>query len=359
MLATSAFLIGLAFLQVLTAPAAIGQTTNKTGTRATDNVILRWKMASAYPGSLPLYGTLGKRLTEQLARASDGRIRLTFMEPGTSVRPEKCFEAVAEGKVEACWSSPRLWFGRERSLALFSGVPFGPSTREYTAWLYYGGGQALLDKIYAPYGLKSIICGVAAPEAGGWFRNEIKEVDDLKGVKMRINGFGARIVSRLGVQARAIPANKIVAMLKSGAIDAAEYANPSIDVALGFPSAVSNYYFPGWHQQTLLLELLVSQKAWDNLPDGTRTMITMACGDNIRVGVAQGEALQVAAIRALQAKGVSIREWPPEVLQALRSAWAAIVAEEIVADPNFKKVWQSLSAFRQQYTKWRKIGYID
>lgn len=327
-------------------------------TPAQTAVILRWRMASNFPSRLTLYGSLGRRFTENVERVSNGTMVIEFAEPGEVVEPERCLEALRAGAVQACWSSPVHWYNRESALAIFAGAPFGPSTREFAAWYYYGGGRPLLDEIYARMGVKSILCGVAAPEGGGWFRREIDSVEDLQGLKMRFFGLGARVLGKLGVITFRIGGNEVVEAMRNGQIDAAEYSMPSVDAPLGFEDVARYYYFPGWHQQTMLLEFVVSRNAWENLPDANRAMIELACGDNFREGLAEGEALQARALRELRARRVELRRFPPEVMAALRRAWREVVEEERDANTTFKRVWDAYAEFRQTYETWQRLGYL-
>lgn len=326
--------------------------------KPSDQVFLNWPMASAYPSGLPVYGTLGKRLTEQLRTVSGGAITLSFIEPGKDNKPGACFTELKAGKRKACWGSPIYWYRHERALVLFGGAPFGPGARELAAWYSFGGGQELLDEIYERHGMKSILCGVAPADAGGWFRNPIKDAESMKGLRIRMFGLGARVLEKLGVNTRHMTGDEIVTALRTGQIDAAEHSMPAIDVGVGFHKLVKNYYFPGWHQQTTFLELLVSLPAWKRLPETSRSIIRTVCGDNFRYSIAEGAAIQASALRELRAKGVTIRTWPKDVLKALRGAWAEVVKEEIAVDPTFKKVWDSLSSFRAEYATWKRIEYL-
>ena len=145
---------------------------------------VRWKMASWFGQNLTQLGTLGHHVTGTIDRVSGGEFEIKYFDPGALVPPAECFDSVASGAVDACWSTPGYWYGKNSALAMFAAVPFGPQAGEYGAWIYFGGGQELMNEIYAEHGLYSLICGVIAPEASGWFRNEITSVDDLKGLKM-------------------------------------------------------------------------------------------------------------------------------------------------------------------------------
>ena len=326
--------------------------TKKPDFKVPESVYLKWTMASAFRGDTPQFGTLGKSFTAKLRRASAGAMQIGFAEPGQPIAAEKCFEAVIEGMVETCWSTPGYWTSTEKALALFSGVPFGPDAREYLAWYYYGGGEELLDEIYGGHGLKSVLCGVSAAEGGGWFREEIAGPGFFKGKKIRIFGLGARVVEKLGAIAVRLDAAELKKALEEGKIAGAEYSIPLIDLNMGLNTAAKFYYVPGWHKPATLLELLVRRGVWNGLADAAKAMIVNACGDTIREGLAEGASLQPAAIRELTAKGVDIRKFPDKVLSALEAAWQKVAEEESTANPLFKRVWRSLSSFRAEYRLW-------
>ena len=136
---------------------------------------------------------------------------------------------------------------------------------------------------------------------------------------------------------------------------------PSIDLKLGFHKMVKHYYFPGWHQPATLFSLMVNLKKWEALSATAKAQIGSVCGDNIRYGIAEGEALQFSALKEMSAMGVNIHRWPTEILQALEKAWREVAAEEAGADANFNRVWRSLSAFRKDYAIWDELGrpYIN
>ena len=319
---------------------------------------VRWKMGSAFPGKLVQLGTLGKSLSEKLERISGGDVQLKFFEPNALVPPLEMFDAISAGSLDAAWSTPGYWFGKEKALALFAAVPFGPGAGEYMAWFYYGGGKELMDKIYAKYNIKSVMCAVIAPEASGWFRKEIKSIDDLKGLKMRFFGLGAKVMEKVGVSTQLIAGGDIYPALELGTIDATEYSMPAIDLDLGFYQIAKHYYFPGWHQQSTLFDLMMNKTKWDALSDTQRAQIEVACGDNFREGLAEGEAIQAGALKQLKEKGVNIHRWPPEILAKLNEAWNEVAAELAAEDANFKEAWESLQSFRAEYAVWKELGYL-
>ncbi len=316
------------------------------------------RVAMSYAPDLPQFGSLARKLADRVKRSSGGAMALALAAPGQPTPPEQCFDAVIKNQVEACLSTPGLWAARYSALALFGGVPFGPEGVEHIAWMTYGGGEELLDEIYARHELKSVLCGITTAEGGGWFRKPIAAPEDLRGLKLRAYGLAARVYGRTGAEARHLEADKILEALKAGEIDGVEYSFPLIDLGVGFHTLVANYYLPGWQQPTVPLELLFQRKYWEQLPERERALLESACGDSVRDGLAEGEALQAAALRELRAKGVVLHRWPDPVWKALQRAWLDVAEQESEANPAFKKAWGVLSAFRAEYETWRKLGHM-
>lgn len=319
---------------------------------------VRWKMTSTFPSSLTQLGTMGKRFSEQISLVSGGNIEIRFYEPGALAPALEGFDAVSYGAIEAGWSTPGYWAGKEPALQLFGSIPFGPDAPEYLAWFYFGGGREIYDELYARHNIKGIICGITAPEASGWFKDEIKTVEDLKGKKIRFFGLGARVLNKLGANSQLLAGGDIYPALELGTIDGAEFSMPAVDYNMGFYQVAKNYYFPGWHQQSTMYEVTINLDDWNTLSETQKVQIETTCGDNVRFGVAEGEALQFEAMQKLEAEGVSLREWPPEVLAALREAWFEVAAEMAAEDEDFARAWASLQEFRENYKVWRDKGYL-
>lgn len=319
---------------------------------------VRWKMTSTFPSSLTQLGSMGKRFSDQINKVSGGNIEIRFYEPGALAPTLEGFDAVSYGAIEAGWSTSGYWAGKEPALQLFGSVPFGPDAPEYIAWYYFGGGKEIYRELYARHNMYALICGVTAPEASGWFKEEIKTVEDFKGKKIRFFGLGARVLNKLGANSQLLAGGDIFPALELGTIDGAEFSMPAVDYDMGFYQVAKNYYFPGWHQQSTMYEVTINLDAWNSLSETQQAQIETTCGDNVRFGIAEGEALQFEAMKKLEVKGVTLREWPPEVLSALEAAWLEVAAEMAAEDEDFARAWASLQTFRKDYKIWRDKGYL-
>jgi TRAP-type mannitol/chloroaromatic compound transport system substrate-binding protein len=314
---------------------------------------VRWKMQSAFASSLPHLGPSAVRFSNNIERMSGGKFEVKFFEPGALIPPLECFDAVSRGSIESCWTTPGYHTGKYPSLAFFTTVPFGPGLGEFLAWKWFGGGNKLRDEIYAKHDLVAVDASCIGPETSGWFRNEIKSIDELKGLKMRFFGLGAQVMQKVGVSTQLLAAADIYQALERGVIEATEFSMPKMDINLGFHQIAKFNYFPGWHQQVSCGELLMNKKAWDALPDHYKAMIEVAAQAGVAVTYAETEAQQFEVMAEMRDKHkVQIRRWDDKTLAAFEKAWLEVLAEESAKDATFKKVADHYLDFRKKYAIW-------
>lgn len=314
---------------------------------------VKWKMQSAFGSQLAHLGTSGVRFSENLDRLSAGSLELKFFEPGALVPALECFDAASQGSVEACWTTPGYHAGKIPAASFFTAVPFGPGYGEFLAWKVYGGGNDLRNEIYGEHGLYAIDGQSIGPETSGWFRTEVKSLDELKGLKMRFFGLGAKVMTKLGVSTQLLAGADIYPALERGVIDATEFSMPNMDIDLGFHQIAKFNYYPGWHQQVSVNELLMNKAAWDALSDQHQAMIEIAAGESVHHTYVETEALNPAAMNEMLEKhGVTNKRWGDEELAAFEQAWNEVLAEESANDPLFKKVADSYLAWRKTYKTW-------
>ncbi|MDH5749552.1 MAG: hypothetical protein OEY85_09610, partial [Rhodospirillales bacterium] len=183
--------------------------------------VVRWRMASAYNGNLPQIGALAKRVGRNVWRVSGGGVDIKFFEPDVLSSNRDLMEAISTGTIDAAFASPGIWGDSFPVLHFFSSLPFGPSTNEYLAWIYFGGGQVLADKFFNSHNIQGIFCGLTSPSGSGWFRNQIITLEDLQGLKVRFLGLGGKVMKELGVNPQSQQGGDIFIDLESNAIDGA------------------------------------------------------------------------------------------------------------------------------------------
>jgi TRAP-type mannitol/chloroaromatic compound transport system substrate-binding protein len=315
---------------------------------------VKWKMQSAFGGQLPHLGTSGVRFSKNISRLSGDKFEIKFYEPGALVPALECFDAASKGSVQSCWTTPGYHTGKlGTGVAFFTAVPFGPQIGEFLAWKRHGGGNAIRDAKYAEFGLVAVDNFCIGPETSGWFKKPVNNLDELKGMKMRFFGLGARVMQKMGVSTQLLAGADIYPALEKGVIDATEFSMPDIDQNLGFYQIAKNNYYPGWHQQISCSELLMNRDAFNKLPDNYKAMIEMAAGESIMATYANTEAKNPAAMNNMLTKyGVTNRRWDDATLATFEAAWNEVVKEESAKDPFFKEIAESFYAFREEYRGW-------
>ncbi|WP_424943745.1 TRAP transporter substrate-binding protein [Aliiroseovarius crassostreae] len=334
---------------LLTAPIA----------EAADKLLL--KTPIAFSTALPGLGSPIPRVAEQLQLMSGGTLKMKVYEPGKLVPPFEILDAVSSGKINSGYTTAGYWAGKIPAAPLFSAVPFGPEAGEYMAWLYYGNGMTLYQEMYdqAGFNVKVLPCAIIAPETSGWFAKEINQPGDLDGLKMRFFGLGGKVMQRLGVATSLLPGGEIFPALEKGAIDATEFSMPAIDARLGFHKLVKYNYFPGWHQQATVFELLVNKDVWNEASDQHKAIIENACKASMTDSFAEGEAIQHAAlIDNVENNGVEIKKWNDEMLATFRENWDAVAQEEAANDAFFAKVLGDMTEFRDGYAIWKENAFL-
>jgi len=319
----------------------------------------RWKLASTFPGTFPLLGTGGHRIAENITAITGNTVRVRFYDPGALVPPFEVFDAVSKGSVEAGWATPGYWIGKIPAASLFSSVPFGMKTDEMLAWYKHGGGKQSFENLYAEYNIKPLVCAILPPEGAGWFRKEIKTIDDLRGLKMRIGGLPATALEKVGASTQMIAGGEVYQALELGVIDAAEFSMPSVDLAAGYHEVADYYYFPGWHQPATILELMINLDKWNELSDLQRRQIETVCDAMITEIIAEAEATQAEALIEIAAHGTKIMRFPQEVQTALGDAWLEVAAEMSERDPKFKAIWDEMNDFRIKYKPWNELQQME
>ena len=319
---------------------------------------IRWKMQSTWGSQVAINGESAVYFSKKIEELSEGKIQIRFHEPNALVPSLEVWDAVKNKAIHAGYTTPGYHAGKIPAVSFFTAVPFGPSMGEYHAWMEYGGGNELKEEIYAEHGLYPINCLSHAPETSGWFKKKINSVEELKGLKMRFFGLGAMVMSKLGVSTQLLAGGDIYPALEKGVIDATEFSMPTHDLSYGFYQLAKFNYFPGWHQQTSIGELLLNLEEWNKLSDTAKALITSACRDTVWWALVRSEAKQVPAMRELEKKGVTFVRWSEEDLAKIEAAWDEVVAEQSAEDPLFAKIYASYKAFRDDYAIWRDNAYL-
>ena len=336
---------------------SIGAVAGGLAAPAISSIKHQWKMVTTWPKNFPGVGTGAERLAKLIGELSDGLLTVKVYGAGELVPALEVFDAVSRGTAEMGHGAAYYWKGKHPATQFFVTVPFGMTAQEVNAWLYYGGGLELWREVYAPFGLWPAAAGNTGVQMAGWFNKEIKTVDDLKGLKMRIPGFGAEALRRAGGTPVIMPGGEVFSALKRGAVDAVEWVGPYNDLASGLYRAAKYYYYPGWHEPGAVAECMINKNAYEALPKYLKAIVDNACRVINQDMLSEYTARNQAALDTLINKHkVQLRRLPDQVLINLRQLTNEAVAESAANDALSKKVFASFTRFRDQVMRWHEIS---
>ncbi|MCB2110392.1 MAG: TRAP transporter substrate-binding protein [Defluviimonas sp.] len=316
-----------------------------------------WRMTSSFPKSLDtIYGG-AEVLSKMVSEATDGNFQIQVFAAGEIVpggAPAQ--EAVTDGSVEACHTVGYYSFGKDPTFALAAAVPFSLSARGINAWHYHGGGIDLYNEYMATHNIFALPGGNTGVQMGGWFRKEINTIDDLKGLKFRVGGFAGKVLEKLGVVPQQIPGGDIYPALEKGTIDAAEWVGPYDDQKLGFNKVAPYYYYPGWWEGGPTVHFFFNKGKYEELPPAYKSLLSTACQAENSDMLQKYDYKNPTAIKELVGAGAQLRPFSPEILQACFDAADGVYAEMEATNEPFKKIWESIKAFRSEYYLWAQVA---
>ena len=326
-----------------------------------DGPRVNWRLATSFPPSTDILHGAGIRVAQRVSDLTGGRFTMRVYAAGEIVPALQVMDAVMQGTVQ-CGVSPGYYYiGKNPALAFDTAIPFGLSTRQQYAWMQYGGGLDLVNRIYAEFGVISFVCNSTGGQMGGWFREPVNSLSELAGLRFRIPGIGGEIMSRLGVTVQNLGAAEIYPALERGAIDATEWVGPYDDEKLGFYQVAKNYYYPGWWEPGVTMGLLISLDAYNELPEAYQQILQAVCGETFADRLAAYDnANPLALQRLINEHGVEVREYPRDIMDAAWRESNAYLEEPSADDATFREVYESYRAFRDvqwSYAKGNELAY--
>ncbi|MBM6581360.1 TRAP transporter substrate-binding protein [Microvirga sp. BT689] len=317
---------------------------------------VKWRLQSGFPKSLDTIYGAAETIAKFVSEATDGKFQIQPFAAGEIVGTPQIADAVGGGTVELGHTCSYYYFGKDPTFAIGTALPFGLNARQQNAWLYHGGGNDLLNEFYAKHNMYGMPAGNTGVQMGGWFRKEIKTVADLQGLKMRIAGLAGQVMQKLGAVPQQIPGGDIYPSLERGTIDAAEWVGPYDDEKLGFSKVAPYYYYPGFWEGGPSIHLFVNQAKWKELPKSYQAILTTASSYANNDMLAKYDARNPAALRRLLGAGTQLRPFSQEILEAAYKAANEVYDEVSAKNPDFKKIYESVRAFRNEEYLWFQVA---
>jgi len=319
---------------------------------------VKWRLTSSFPKSLDTIFGASEVFAKVVAEATDNKFQINCFAAGEIVPGLQAADAVSNGTVEMAHTASYYYVGKDPTFGLFTAQPFGLNARMQTAWMHFGGALDLANDFYKKYNFVAFPAGNTGTQMGGWFRKEIRTVADLSGLKFRIAGLAGQILTKLGVVPQQVAGGEIYPALEKGTIDAAEWVGPYDDEKLGFNKVAPFYYYPGWWEGGAMLHNFINIEKWNALPKNYQAIVKAASETAHTWMTAKYDASNPLAIKRLVGNGAQLRPFPQPVMEACYKATNDTYAEVSARNADFKKVYDSMAAFRGNQYQWWQVAEL-
>jgi TRAP-type mannitol/chloroaromatic compound transport system substrate-binding protein len=315
---------------------------------------IKLKLATSWPAHFPIMGTGVDNFAKRCAELSGGSLEIKIYPKNILVPALQVFDSTSAAQIDAFHSGVYYWKGKNSAFSIFGGMPLGLTSEEMITWMKFGGGMELWRELYGKFNLYPLIGGSTGPQMGGWFKKEINQLSDLKGLKMRIPGLGGEVMKKLGVNPVLLPAGEIFTSLERGTIDATEWVGPALDSMMGFDKA-ADYYYTGWHEPGSILEITFNKNRWEKLSTEHQAIITAATEEMTGTMVQEFRFKNAKALQELP-KNVKIKHFSQEIMDAAKVALEEVLVSESKKNSDFRDVLESYNNFSTLNKKWDDIS---
>jgi TRAP-type mannitol/chloroaromatic compound transport system substrate-binding protein len=344
------------------APAASGAPTTAAsgGTSAAPTVIARadaitWKVQSGWAGN-DIFQELFIDWKNMVEEMSGGRLKIDALPVNAVTNINGAIDAVHAGTLDGAHHVPAYYYGKDHAVSLMgTGPTMGMSGQMWLAWYYFGGGQALFEKLVQQKLKLNVVSLYHMPMQNqplGWFKDEIKGPDDFKGMKFRTVGLATGIYQFMGASVISVAGAEVASALDRGTIDAAEFNNTTSDSVYGLPDVRKVCMTQSYHQASEILVIDLNKSKYDAMPKDLQAIMKYAAYAESAQGEWKFYDKNSTDYQKLVAKGVRFIPQPRSVSEAQMAAWKKIVADESANNPDFAAIIESQRKWAQRIFPW-------
>ncbi|AXH08479.1 ABC transporter substrate-binding protein [Malaciobacter halophilus] len=288
---------------------------------------------------------------------SNGQLQIRVDSANKHKAPLGVLDMVKAGQYDLGHSASYYWKGKDINTLPFTSMPFGMTAPEQYAWFYHGGGLELMQKAYKKHKVLSFPGGNTGVQMGGWFKDEIKSVDDLKGLKMRIPGFAGEIMAKAGALVTNIPPGELYTAFERNTIDALEWVGPSMDINMGFHK-VAKYYYTGWHEPASELQFIVNQRVFNKLPKRLQEVLVLAFRLAAYDMYIQNYDMNAKAWQKMKKEHpeIKIKSFPDDVKKLLKDANKKLRDNMASKSKLLKEIFNSQEEYMKKVREWSIIS---
>ncbi len=319
--------------------------------------VYKLKMATTWGPTLSPLIDAANNMATMAEKLSNGQLKIRIDTANKHKSPLGILDMVKGGQYDMGHSASYYWKGKDINTLPFTSMPFGLTSPEQYAWFYHGGGLELMQKVYDKHQVYSFPGGSTGVQMGGWFRQEIKTLDDLQGLKMRIPGFAGEIMARLGVQVTNIAPGELYTALDTNSIDALEWVGPSMDITMGFHK-IAPFYYTGWHEPASEMHFIINQKVYNKLPKHLQDILVISVRLAAYDMYIQNYDMNANAWEMMKKEfpNISVKTFPKPIMDAMKKANEVLIEEMTQDNALLKEVLDSQKAYQKKVRVWTQMS---
>ncbi|MEH7119620.1 TRAP transporter substrate-binding protein [Neobacillus vireti] len=280
------------------------KTTSNAGSKENGKPSYTFRLADNQPADYPT--VVGdKKFAELVGERTNGRIKIEVFPSGQLGDEKSVLEQVQLGAVEFTRinASPLAEFNKDFSVL---GLPYVFESDEHL-WNFLESekGTEMLDGLE-----QSKMKGLAYYDSGSrnfYSTKKLKSIDDLKGLKIRVQQSEINIdfIKAIGANATPMSYGEVFSALQTGIIDGAENNLPSFDSSNHYQEA-KNIILD--HHQRIPEVLLMSDAVWDKLDKEDKKIIKQAALDSVETQKAEWDKWEQRSEKKLKDEGVTFTD---------------------------------------------------
>lgn len=319
------------------------------------------KVQAAWGGGIFLENA--KSYVDRVHAMAGKDLKIDLLSVNSVVKTSQMQDAVHRGVLDGAHYVPAYWYSKSKAASLFGTGPcYGWSAQELLGWIHYGGGMELFNELMASLGLNlvSFFNSPMPAQPLGWFKEQIKDASQMKGLKYRTVGLAADVLLEMGMSVVQLPGGEIQPAMKSGLIDAAEFNNPTSDRDFGMQDVSKHYHLASFHQSQEAFEITFNKKKYESLSAEHQAILKYA-SEAENSNFYWHNTLRYAddLINLKEKSGVNVYRTPDSVMAEQLKAWDVVVDRIANEDPFFAKVVESQKAYAKKVMNYLLLNQPD
>jgi TRAP-type C4-dicarboxylate transport system substrate-binding protein len=275
------------------------------------------RVANWLPPSHPLIAKIIRPWTEEVNKATQGRVKMQVLDAPLGPPPAH-FDFAVNRVADVTYGVHNYTPGRFVATELPE-LPFLANKSEHLSVAYWRVHEKYLAKLNEHSGTKVLSVFTHGPGQLFTRKLDLKSIDNIKGAKIRIGGGVAQdVASALGMVPVQVPVTQAYEILSQGVADGIQFPAESVPF-FNVHKAVDSGLIVDGGLYNVSFYVVMNQAAWDSLSKEDQDAIMSVSGEKLALKAGQEwDAADTAAYKAMEEAKITIVRPDEKNMSALR-----------------------------------------